>query len=278
MSLELPESQNPGNFTLPPSPPQSATRKELKLKLVATYLGAMRRRDVLLCLPRRVRDRIFSYLLDTDAVEFRYIEVPNIKDLRYPYHVEYSDLWYTETCELMIKQATFSISSDQAIFNFMIFLNEFEKHESYENVARLEFTDLRMFEKGEFSSNATKILRLCANIKHISLNINLNDLVWTYERGGGELSMDAMTAKYDFMTIVNLELLETVTLNLQPFMALEKRLAAMEQERQIVLLTGCILPGLDSFWGFKDWMELQALDQMKLIDVKCPSLVKASGY
>lgn len=170
----------------------------------------------------------------------------------------------------MLQTATFSIGSDAAVFNFMVFLAEFEGNEGFENVTKIEFTDLAVLEKGVFSASAARLMRRLTGLKSVSLVGRLDDLVWTFERGGRELDIDAMERKYDLRAITQLPALEKVTLELHPFMALQKRLAGMEQERLAAELGGCAFPGLESFWGLKEWIEMKALDGMRLVEVVCP--------
>jgi hypothetical protein len=264
-------SPNTMDLDLPLGRPNSIISKKHTSRTGTTYQEAIYHGDPLLFLDKSIRTCIFEYVL-SDYPELSYLEVPDTKDFTYPCHTQFNDLWYTETCEIMIKNATFSISSDAAIFNLMVFLNEFKAHESYENVLSLELTGLDLFEKGEFSSNATKHFRRCPNLRSLSLIMDLNDLVWTYARGGQELDMDAMTKKYDLAIISQLSRLQTVTLNLKPCMSLHKRLVAMESARKQAECAGFMASGLDSFWGLKDWLEFQAIEQMRLPDVRCPQL------
>lgn len=269
-------------FTVSPAKAAFEPLERLMIRCVVTYLGALRRSDALLCLPRHVRDHIFSYLL-ADYPQLRYIEMPDILDIWYPPFGYFNHLWYTETCQLIIQNATFSLSSDAAIINLMVFLNEFNTSEvlseGYEKVQSLEFTDLSLFSKGMFSANSTKLLRRCPNIKSISLIIDMKELLWTTERGGQELFVDGIAINYDLAALTELAQLETVRLSLHPYMALSKHLRAMEQERdEVQTRTGCMLPGLDSFWGLKEWLELRALDQGRLIDVHCPSMDQFLPY
>lgn len=254
---------------LPPSPPASTERKRLTFKSVITYRGAVNRGDVFLCLPRQIRNRIFAYPL-ADFPELRYIEVPDMKDINYPPFANVSDRWYTEACEAIIQSATFSIATDCAIFNLMVFLNEFQENKEYGKVQSLEFTELSLFERGEFSANSTTLLQRCPNLKNVTLLVSFDDLIWTYERGGRELDVTRMTQKYDLHAITQLPSLETITLSLHPFMALGKRLAIMETERLACEQAGFTVQGLEDFWGLKGWLEMQALMGKRLIDVVCP--------
>lgn len=275
---------NMSNLTFSPSPADYEERKPLRLVYTITYLGALRRGDVLLCIPGDVRQRIFSYVL-TDYSELHYIEVPDTQDFIIPRFMSVGKLWYAEASRVMIQNATISISSDAAIFNLMVVLKHFGKHlaqyekrmdevqvDEYRSVRSLEFTSLDLFEKGEFSSNATKLLRQCTNLRSITLIINLKDLIWMYGRGGRELDLDIMTRKYDFEAITKLPRLEVIDVQLHPCMSLQKSLMRMEEERKEAERSGTILPGVDGFWGMKEWLEIQGLDQMRLIEVKCPKV------
>jgi hypothetical protein len=94
----------------------------------------------------------------------------------------------------MIQNTTFTISSDGAIFNLMVFLNEFSDRKGYEAVQSLAFAGrtifgkeesvLGLFEKGEFTSNTTELLRRCPNVKSISLILSMEDLSLNFRDGG----------------------------------------------------------------------------------------------
>jgi hypothetical protein len=217
-----------------------------------------------------VRNIVYTYLLN-DSPEFRYIKVPEVRDPVFPPFASFSDMWYTEACELMIQRATFSLANDCSIFNLMVFFNEFEPHESYEKATTLEFTKLSLFVKGEFSANSTKLLQRCPNIKKVSLLIDLSDMIWTYERGGREIDIDAMLAKYDLEALTRLGDIETVTLDVSPSMALSKRLMLMEEERLQAEQSGAVFAGVDSFWGLKEWLVVKALDHIRVLTVLCHS-------
>jgi hypothetical protein len=146
-------------------------------QLSIAYQKALRKGDPLSCLPRHVRDRIYTHLLNANP-ELRYIEVPDVLDPAFPVFASFSDEWYTEACQLMIHRATFSISTDCAIFNLICFLDEFEPHEGYQKVTALEFTSLSLLEKGTFTANSTKLLRRCPNLRHLTLLVDLRDLLW----------------------------------------------------------------------------------------------------
>ncbi|KAF2800505.1 hypothetical protein K505DRAFT_355599 [Melanomma pulvis-pyrius CBS 109.77] len=267
----------------PPSPPASAGSRS-KSKRIITYLEAANSGNVMLCLPRGIRSRIYALLL-ADYPELRNIEVPETRDFAktFPEFCHSLDMIYFDTCLLMIKSTTFTISSDSAIFNLMVFLDEFPGNKGYDSVQSLEFagrtvsgtleeTALSLFEKGKFNSNATELLRRCPNVKEISLVISLDDLPWTFDHGGRTLNIVALTDKYDIASITALTKVEVITLSLKPFMALEKIVRTMEEERKTAQMWGWMGPGLDGFWGLKAWFEEQGLDQMRLIDVRCPSL------
>jgi hypothetical protein len=245
-------------ITLPPAP-----------RLIP-YRDAIKFGDPLTCVPPKIRSIIFTHLL-ADYPELRYIEVPDARDLTYPQFTQFNDFWYTEACQIMIQRATFSISTDAAVFSLIVFLNEFQPHESYEDVRTLEFTSLTPFEKGEFSANAPTLLRKCTGLRELRLLVDFQDLEWTYTRGGRELDIDAMLGKYDLEAIAQLPNLQTVVLDLAPSMALQKRLAAMEEERaDLSALLHCVIPGVGSFWGLKEWLELKALEDMRVLNVVCP--------
>lgn len=249
-----------------------------------TYADAVSHKNVLMCLPRRVRKRIYTYLL-ADYPEVHNIEIPETGDFSkaFPDFCHSLDMVYFDTSLLIIHNTTFTISSDGAIFNLMIFLNEFPDSKGYDAVQSLEFTGrtvlgnqeetaLALFEKGEFAPNATELLRRCPNVKNISLILSLNDLPWTLREGGQAASIAQLTKKYDIASILHLNQLELITLSLKPFMALEKKMKAMEEKTKMAQLKGFEGSGLEGFWGLKYWFEMQALDHMKFIEVRCPSL------
>lgn len=236
-----------------------------------TYHEALRRGDILLCLPRNVRDVIYTQLLN-DIPELGYIEVPQILDVPFPPFASFSDLWYTEACQLMIERATFSLTTDCALFNLIVFFNEFEQPESYEKATALEFTNLSLFEKSDlgFSANSTKLLRQCPNLKRITLIVDLNDVKWTFKRGGREINIDAMLEKYDLEALTRLGDIEVVAFQFQPSMSLGKQLMKMEAERLGAKhKTGLEFPGPGSFWGLKEWLETKALGNMRILGVVC---------
>ncbi|KAF2272863.1 uncharacterized protein EI97DRAFT_445473 [Westerdykella ornata] len=266
-----PNALNPSRECLP-----SDSHKPLKLISIITYRGAVKRGDVFLCLPRQIRNRIFNYVL-ADFPELLYIEVPDTRDFNIPAPAYVSDRWYTEICQLIIQNATFSIITTSSLYNLMAFLNEFEKGAGYDNLRTAEFTDLGLFERGEFGAPARQLLRRCPNISHVSLLINWNDLLWVLENEVPVLDLDAMTRKFDFQAIARLPNLETVSLNLQPFMALEKRLRCMEAKRLRVAEKGRTFPGLCDFWGLGQWLKRRAQDNMRAIQVHCPNTFSISS-
>lgn len=157
--------------TYPPSPPTSI-RPIVRVDRRMTYMDAVSHGNVLLYLPRCVRKRIFTYLL-TDYPELHNIEIPETRDFSkaFPEFCHSLDIIYSDTCLLIIQDTTFTMSSDGAIFNLMVFLNEFSDKKGYEAVQSLEFAGrtifgkeesaLGPFERGEFTSNATELLQQC---------------------------------------------------------------------------------------------------------------------
>jgi hypothetical protein len=200
--------------------------------------------------------------------------VPDTRDFNYPLFIDFNEKWYVEGCQALIQNATFTLATDAAIFNLLVFLREFPDDQGFKNVRSLEFTDLSLFERGTFSSNAAKLLRRCPNLNNLTLIINLNDLLWTYQRGVQELDILAMTKKYDFAAITQLSALYTVNLVLKPFMALEKKLAAMEFDRKLAEVDErkVKVAGVESFWALKDWLEGLAFEHLTLIEVNCPGV------
>ena len=164
----------------------------------------------------------------------------------------------------------------------MIFLNEFSDKKGYETVQSLEFAGrtifgkeesaLGPFEKSEFTSNATELLRRCQNVRTITLIPSLKDLPFNFGDGGQALDIKKLTKKFNLASIIELHQLEVITLSLRPFMAQEKTIRAMEETMKISQLRGFKGPGLEGFWGLKEWFEMQALDNMRLVEVRCPSL------
>lgn len=241
-----------------------------------SYREALFQGDPLQCLPRPIRDQIYTNTILTYYPEFRYIEVPDTRDLNLPLFADFNDKWYVEGCQALIKTATFTLSTDVAIYNLIVFLSEFPDNEGFNNITSLEFTSLSLFSRGPFTPSATHLLRRCSNLKHLTLIINLNDLPFTNSTGVQELDIPALTNTYDLAAITHLGSLHTVDLVLKPFMALEKRLAKMEFERKMAEAanggrigkgTGT---GVECFWGLKDWLEGRAFEEMILIEVRCP--------
>jgi hypothetical protein len=275
----------PADFPISTYPPSLPTSVEItaKLEFRMTYSEATSRGNLLLCLPRHVRKRIYTYLL-AEYPELSNIEIPETGDFSrsFPGFCHSLDIIYFDTCLLIIENTTFTLSSDGAIFNLMVFLNEFSDKGGYNAVQSLEFagrtmfgkeeTALGMFEKGKFTSNATELLRRCPNVKNISLVLSMKRLPWTDEDGAQVLNIMKLTKKYDLESIIKLSKLEIVTLSLTPFMALENTVKSMEKTTKNAQRRGFMGPGLEGFWGLKGWMEMQALDQMRLIEVRCPTL------
>jgi hypothetical protein len=266
----------------PPSPPTSVgptSKPESRM----TYSEATSRGNLLLCLPRRVRKRIYTYLL-ADYSEMSNIEIPETGDFSrsFPGFCHSFDIIYFDTCLLIIENTTFTLSSDGAIFNLMVFLNDFTDKEGYNAVQSLEFagrtlfgkeeTALGMFDKGKFTSNATELIHRCPNVKNISLVLSMKRLPWTDEDGARALNLTKLTNKYDLESIIKLPKLEVVALSLTPFMALENTVKSMEATTKNAQLRGFMGAGLEGFWGLKGWMEMQALDHMRLLEVRCPTL------
>lgn len=175
---------------------------------------------------------------------------------------------------MLIQNTTFTLSSDAAIFNFMVFLNEFPDNEGYSRVTSVEFTSLSLFEKGVFKSNAAWLLQKCPNVQHLSIIAKLEALKMISPRGWKELDVGKMLRTYDLAKIPQMGQLKQVSLSLEPFMALQKRLVSMEGERRLAEQSRGISVGIESFWGLKEWLEMQALDRMRLIDVKCPTIME----
>ncbi|KAF2263191.1 hypothetical protein CC78DRAFT_545163 [Lojkania enalia] len=254
----------------PPSPPPSQDRKSSDAEQMISYENAVHAGNVFMCLPRSIRNRFYEYaLLDT---ELNFGDVPDHRDFKYPEICEVDNIFYTEACQVIIKDTTFTLSSDAAIFNLMVFLNEFKNNEGYDGVQHVEFTSLNLFEKDVFSSNAAKLLRRCPNIKSISLLINLDHLIWNDDRRGLELDLHTMARSFDLKVIPGMGDLETVNLDLEPSMALRKKLALMEIARQEYSGMEGMKAGLEVFWGLKDWMEMEALNHGRLITVNCPKV------
>lgn len=243
-----------------------------------TYQNSLNTGNVLLCLPRRIRQRIYSLLL-ADYPEFYTIEVPDIGDFAktFPPFIHTLDIIYFDACLLLIQNATFTISSSSAIFNLMALLREFTAEKGYKAVRSLDFSGdrgvsaLKMFKKGAFSSNAVRLLTRCSNVTHVSITFDLDELPWTYERGGREVDFGSLIYKYDILSVLALPELEVITLSLKPTMALEKRIKTMEEERIAHMLRGWMGAGADGLWGLKEWFLILADGQRKMIEVRCPS-------
>ncbi|ORY18825.1 hypothetical protein BCR34DRAFT_596040 [Clohesyomyces aquaticus] len=258
------------------SPPASAGHKSLKFKPIISYLGALRRGNVFLYLPRHLRDRIYVLILSEPELEV--VEMPDVRTITNPAICEVSDFFYDEAMPVLVRNTTFSITSDCAVYSLMVLLSEFPKTQGFERVASLELTTLDLFERGEFPSNATALLRRCPSVKRVTLIIHLDELVFTYVRGCREVDMDVMARKFDLKTLATLENLEVLILSLKSFMALQKRIASMEHDRVLdEQMTGTTY-GVESFWGLKEWIEMQFLDHMRLVDVHCPKLHELFPY
>ncbi|KAF2470660.1 uncharacterized protein BDR25DRAFT_369101 [Lindgomyces ingoldianus] len=259
-----------------PSPPLSAECKTFKIKTIVSYLGAIRRGNAFLYLHRHIRDRIYAFVLSDP--EFQITEVPDVRDIRNPEVCEVNNRFYSEATQVLIQNTTFAIPSHCAIYNLMVFLNEFPENQGYERVTSLEFTGLGLFETSAFSSDAAALVRRCPNVKGISLIIHLEDLTFTYTRGCREVDMQDMAEKYDLKEITALDQLEVLTLYLEPFMALQKRVASMERDRVHDEQMAGSSFGVESFWGLKEWFEMEFLDRMRLVEVRCPKLEEIFPY
>jgi hypothetical protein len=280
-TMLLPPTDTPVS-TYPSSPPTSV-RPTVRMDRRMTYADAVSHGNVLLYLPGSVRKRIYTYLL-TDYFELRNIEIPETHDFSkaFPEFCHSLDIIYFDTCLLIIQNTTFTISSDGAIFNLMVFLNEFSDKKGYEAVQSLEFAGrtifskeesaLGPFEKGEFTSNATELLRRCQKVMSITLIPCLKDLPSIFGDGGQALNITKLTKEFNLASIIELHQLEVITLSLRPLMALEKTVRVIEETTKISQLSAFKGPGLEDFWELKEWFEMQALDHMRLVEVRCPSL------
>lgn len=141
-------------------------------------------------------------------------------------------------------------------------------------MSKLELLGLDMFEKGKFAPHSRNLLRRCANVEEISLVIDLRDLAFTFHNGIRYLDMDALRSRYDFASLTTMAYLRTVTLALKPFMALETQLRRMVQGDQAGIETPDEAPGVERFWGLKDW--LLANGPPTLV-VRCPSVKQILG-
>jgi hypothetical protein len=280
-TIMLPPTDCPASIYLPNSP--TSAQPAVRMNLRVTYADVLSHGNVLLYLPRCARKRIYTYLL-ADYPELRNIEIPEIHDFSkaFPEFCHSLDIIYFDTCLLMIQNTTFTISSDGAIFNLMVFLNEFSDRKGYEAVQSLAFAGrtifgkeesvLGLFEKGEFTSNATELLRRCPNVKSISLILSMEDLSLNFRDGGQALNIMKLTKKVDLASIIKLNQLEIITLTLKPFVALEKTVRSMEETTKIAQLRGFKCSSLEGFWGLKEWFEMQVLNHTRLVEVRCLSL------
>ncbi|KAF2016962.1 hypothetical protein BU24DRAFT_407051 [Aaosphaeria arxii CBS 175.79] len=198
------------------------------------------------------------------------IEVPEVGEIRLPPFVGINDPLDTHDTKAIISNTTWTLISVAAIINLCVYLNEID--DSYDAVTSVEFVGLEMLEIDVFRSNATELLQRCQNVQNVNLTIDLNDLIFSYEGGVRAIDMHAMGLKYDFAAITALPELKSVTLALKPFMALEKRLLAIEEEKNAALSNGLWALGVEQFWGMKDWFEFPAGEPGRFIIVTCPSL------
>ncbi|KAF2748928.1 hypothetical protein M011DRAFT_318945 [Sporormia fimetaria CBS 119925] len=236
-------------------PDTGLTFRPRKLVCVTTYLGSLHRGDPLTCLPPHTRHIIFSHLLSS-YLELQYIEVPDTHDLIFPLFVDFNATWYLEICDLVVRTATFTVGTQAAVFNLLVFLRGLGTH-GLANITTLEVANMRLFgTDGEFKSAASYLLEQCPALEHVVLLWDLDDLVWTYARGGPETDMHAMQRKYDLEALVTHPGLRGVTLKFRPRMALRKRIVSLEEERvECKKQCGVLLDGVDGFWGMKRGLE-----------------------
>ncbi|KAF2107303.1 hypothetical protein BDV96DRAFT_303980 [Lophiotrema nucula] len=252
-----------------------------------TYGTALRSGNPFLCLPRHIRDKIYTHTLtDFLSSENTFNEVPELRDFTYPDICQVDDLLYNEGCQIVIQNTTFTLVSEQAVFHFMTFLEEFKDGEQidgyegelatgegFENVRSLEFVGLGLWEKGVFASAAKMLIKRCPNLASVSLIVDLEDLVWGSGEVGSEINIEFMTKAYDLEALIGLEQLQAVKLGLEPSMSLQKKLARMESERKKAdEQSDRITEGLEGFWGLGQWVQLKCLEQMRTVSVLCPVL------
>jgi hypothetical protein len=256
----------------PPSPPSSITApiftKTLRLRLVTSYVGALVRGNVLLYLPRHIRNQIYCYILNSEP-QYTNIEVPDTTDFSLPDACYVDEKFYHEATQQILQNTTFTLSSDAAVFNLFRWLDDFDGGIGYELVTNLELVGLDMWTKGEFAANATRLLWRCGNIRKVILITDLRDLKFEVRDDVWLLDMDEMRRRYDLESLTRMVRLERIELALKPFMALEKRLRAMGLSGNRSSDGGT---GLEEFWGLKPWLEKWSVGRAGMVHIDCPSM------
>ncbi|KAF2726547.1 hypothetical protein EJ04DRAFT_582597 [Polyplosphaeria fusca] len=253
----------------PPSPPHSPYPEPRRLP---SYSAALRKGNVFLSLPRNVRDLVYDRTLCDSEIIFG--EVPHIRDFTFPDICQACDLFYGEVCQVLLKSTTFTLSSDPAIFNFMVILEEpdIASNGGGSNVRRLEFTSIRLFERDVFgSSSAAKLIRRCENISFAAILINFEHFKW-FKNVDGTMRVDtnAINEQYDVDVLLELKCLDTISLSLHPSMSLQNKIVQVGRCQEDMHPDVRVREGLEGLWGMKAWLEGKAFEAGRIIDVGCP--------
>ncbi|KAF1997735.1 hypothetical protein P154DRAFT_578654 [Amniculicola lignicola CBS 123094] len=299
-----------GHPAPPPSPPISTSHPHAPIaprpapKL--SWATANRLGNEFLCLPRFLRDRIWALTIfsSPNTASYDVIEVPFLKQITYPDVCEASDQLYFEGCQVLIQNAKFSLESVEAVIGFCDWLNEFDevvevsegdsgwggddvalkmsgrvrigRRIGYENARRLEFVKVELLERGTFKSMGSHLLRRCLGITHVTLLVQIEKIPWRITDGQGrkrEVDIEKLRKTVDIDGVIALPQLETLKLVMEPFMAMQKKLAAWEDER---IKSGYGADaGLEGFWGLKEWVEVETCS----VSVECPTIEEiVPGY
>ncbi|PVI05939.1 hypothetical protein DM02DRAFT_667935 [Periconia macrospinosa] len=247
-------------------------KRALKLRLVTSYAGACARGNSLLYLPRTLRERIYtSTLTDTESKSPRFqdIEVPDIADITLPESCDVDSVFRNEITELLLENSTITITSDAAIYNLRVFLNNVDNGNGFNLVRSLSFSTLGVFVKGPFTANATSLVKKMKSLERVTIMVDLRDVFFFQsikKEVVAELDIELFTGWFDIEGLLSAKALTTIVLTLQPYLALCKRIYELAGGKG----EAGVEEGLSEFWGLKRWIEEKAAERGRIVEVCCP--------
>ncbi|CAI6257876.1 unnamed protein product [Periconia digitata] len=270
----------------------------IKLRLVVSYAGSIIRGNPFLCLPRDVRNDIYSFALspsDTTCEPPANIDIPDTGNIVFPDPCDVDPVFNREITELLFgrvgdstsafrpsqyearstyrtstylvitsnrSKATITIPSDVAAYNFLVWLGTNARATSvalsHGLVKSIEFLSLEIMEKGMFTSNATKLMRSLPMLETVALMVDLRSLLFMEGKNGGK-AVDVRAMAAKY----DLEGLVQVPCLKTVVLTLKPYMALGKMLKELGN------DGTDGFWGLQDWIQGRIAMRGRGVNVIC---------